>query len=62
MKPTRLTLGLIAGSLAALVAVAANVRIEPTNVASIVGYIGVVAVIAIGVTDYRLTTRRLTLK
>lgn len=61
MKPTRLSIGLFAGSLAAVVALAMS-ALTLSSVASVLGYVGVAGVIAIAVADYRLVARRLTLK
>ncbi len=62
MKPTRLTIGLFVGSLAAVFALAMSTQATPSGVASVLGYVGVAGVVAIALADYRFAARRLNLK
>jgi len=55
-------IGLFVGSLAAVFALAMSVQATPSGVASVLGYVGAVGVIAIALADYRFAARRLNLK
>jgi len=57
MKNERLTYTLLGGTVVALAWLLSGVR-EPINADSLLAYAAVLATVAIGVVDYRLTAKR----
>ena len=62
MKPTRLTVGLIAVLFGALLALTGSMQVDVANVTTSFGFIGAAAALALAIGDYRLMTRRFTHK
>ncbi|HEY0968722.1 MAG TPA: hypothetical protein VGD88_15125 [Opitutaceae bacterium] len=57
MKNERLNYALLGGTVVALAWLLSGVR-EPINADSLLAYVAVVATVAIGIVDYRLTAKR----